>query len=54
VDRHRAGVEIGEDEIGERASDIDADDLHGLRAPNVEAVTFRQAKYNNAMSVIGA
>src|ERR1700733_13565608 len=36
VDSHRAGIEIGENEVGKRAADIDADDLHGLRTPNVE------------------
>ena len=35
VDGHRAGVEVGIDEVGERAADIDANDFHGLRTPNV-------------------
>jgi hypothetical protein len=54
VDRQRASVEVGENEVGKRAANIDADDLQGLRTPNVETVMFCQPTYNNATSVIGA
>jgi hypothetical protein len=30
VDGDAASVEVGKDEIGKRAADIDANDLHGL------------------------
>jgi hypothetical protein len=35
VDGHGAGVEVGENEVGKRASDIDANHFHELRTPSV-------------------
>src|ERR1700691_2148207 len=40
VDGHRAGVEVGENEVGKRAADIDANHLHELRTPSVKIITF--------------
>ena len=44
VDGHRAGVEVGINEIGERAADIDANDFHGKRTPKVRLALFRTGR----------
>ena len=54
VDGHRAGIEVGENEVGKRAADIDANHLHGLRTPSGTDSHVRQPTHSNAASVIGA